>query len=59
MFAANKDDKRRVEKALGESGMLSSKNEAIPLQKFTFEDFFNLYKSLTQRSEIEKIFDDM
>lgn len=59
IFAQHKDDRRRVEKALDVSGLQSSKGDAIPIQKFQFEDFFNLYKNLTQRTEMEKIFDEM
>lgn len=29
------------------------------MQKFQFEDFFNFYKSLTQRTEVEKVFDEI
>jgi len=29
----------------------------VPLSKFQFEDFFNFYKSLTQRSDMEKVFE--
>lgn len=58
-FAAGKDDRRRVEKALDVSGLPSGKNDTLPLSKFAFEDFFNLYKNLTQRSEVEKIFDEL
>lgn len=29
----------------------------MPLLKFQFEDFFNFYKSLTQRSDVEKVFE--
>ncbi|XP_011648252.1 1-phosphatidylinositol 4,5-bisphosphate phosphodiesterase classes I and II isoform X1 [Pogonomyrmex barbatus] len=57
MFAQNKDDRRRVEKALDISGFPSGKNDVIPLLKFQFEDFFNFYKSLTQRSDVEKVFE--
>ncbi|KAG8323388.1 phosphatidylinositol phospholipase C activity protein [Homalodisca vitripennis] len=59
MFAQNKEDRKRVEKALDASGFPSAKNDAISPQKFTFEDFFNFYKNLTQRSEIEKIFEEL
>lgn len=58
-FASNKDDKRRVEKALDVSGFPSGKNDSLPLNKFQFEDFYNLYKNLTQRSEVEKIFEEL
>lgn len=59
MFVSHKDDKRRVEKALEASGLPINKADAISLQKLQFEDFFNLYKNLTVRSEVEKLFDEM
>lgn len=59
LFASSKDDRRRVEKALDVSGLPSGKGELLPLSKFQFEDFFNLYKNLTQRSEVEKIFEEL
>jgi len=34
-------------------------NDALSLQKFQFEDFFNFYKSLTHRVEVEKIFEEL
>lgn len=58
-FASNKDDKRRVEKALDLCGLPSGKNDVIPQHKFMFEDFYSLYKNLTQRTEVEKIFEDL
>lgn len=58
-FASNKDDKRRVEKALDVSGLPSGKGESLLQNKFQFEDFYNLYKNLTQRSEVEKIFEEL
>ncbi|XP_054744599.1 1-phosphatidylinositol 4,5-bisphosphate phosphodiesterase classes I and II isoform X1 [Anastrepha obliqua] len=57
MFAQNKEDRKRVEKALDMSGLPSGKIETLSMPKFHFEDFFNLYKNLTQRCEVEKIFD--
>ncbi|XP_076296651.1 phospholipase C at 21C isoform X1 [Lasioglossum baleicum] len=59
MFAQSKDDRKRVEKALDISGFPSGKNDVIALQKFQFEDFFNFYKSLTQRSDVEKVFESI
>ncbi|XP_055591839.1 1-phosphatidylinositol 4,5-bisphosphate phosphodiesterase classes I and II isoform X2 [Uranotaenia lowii] len=58
-FATNKDDRRRVEKALDVSGLPSGKVDSLALSKFQFEDFFNLYKNLTQRSEVEKVYDEL
>ncbi|XP_012521889.1 1-phosphatidylinositol 4,5-bisphosphate phosphodiesterase classes I and II isoform X1 [Monomorium pharaonis] len=57
MFTQNKEDRKRVEKALDISGFPSGKNDAVPLTKFQFEDFFNFYKSLTQRTDVEKVFE--
>ncbi|KAI5710352.1 hypothetical protein M8J75_007946 [Diaphorina citri] len=34
-------------------------NDAISLSKFTFEEFFTFYKNLTNRIEVEKIFDQI
>ncbi|XP_066601294.1 1-phosphatidylinositol 4,5-bisphosphate phosphodiesterase classes I and II [Prorops nasuta] len=59
MFAQNKEDRKRVEKALGTSGMPSGKSDVLMLEKFQFRDFFNFYKSLTQRMDVEKVFNDI
>lgn len=59
MFAQNKDDRKRVEKALENTGFPSGKLETVSVSKFTFEEFYNLYKNLTQRSEVEKVFDNL
>ncbi|NP_001165392.1 phospholipase C beta 1 [Bombyx mori] len=58
-FAQNKEDKKRVEKALSESGLPTGKNDTISQSKFQFEDFFAFYKSLTQRTEVQKIFNGL
>lgn len=59
MFAQNKEDRKRVEKALDTIGIPSGKNDSISIEKFTYEVFFNFYKTLTTRSEIEKVFNEM
>ncbi|XP_074102173.1 phospholipase C at 21C isoform X2 [Cotesia typhae] len=59
MFTTNKEDRKRVEKALDISSLPSAKTDAVPLQKFQFKDFYNFYKSLTQRTDIEKVFDEI
>nr|XP_018906114.1 PREDICTED: 1-phosphatidylinositol 4,5-bisphosphate phosphodiesterase classes I and II [Bemisia tabaci] len=59
IFAQNKEDRKRVEKALDASGIPSGKNDTVSVQKFQFEDFFNFYKNLTQRTEVEKIFEEL
>lgn len=56
MFAQNKDDRKRVEKALDSCGFPSGKNDAINPEKFTYDDFFSFYKHLTQRTDLEKVF---
>lgn len=59
MFAQNKEDRKRVEKALDISGLPSGKNDTISVEKFQYEDFFNFYKNMTQRTEVEKVFNEM
>ncbi|XP_073949502.1 phospholipase C at 21C [Choristoneura fumiferana] len=59
IFALNKEDKKRVEKALSESGLPTGKTDTISLSKFQFEDFFAFYKSLTQRTDAQKIFNSL
>ncbi|XP_034950474.1 1-phosphatidylinositol 4,5-bisphosphate phosphodiesterase classes I and II isoform X2 [Chelonus insularis] len=59
MFTTNKEDRKRVEKALDISSLPSGKNDAVPLEKFQFEDFYNFYKSLVQRTDVEKVFDEI
>lgn len=59
MFSQNKDERKRVEKALENTGLPSGKLESISVSKFTFEEFYNLYKNLTQRDEVEKVFDNL
>ncbi|KAK7575739.1 hypothetical protein V9T40_012025 [Parthenolecanium corni] len=59
MFSQNKEEKKRIEKALDSSGLPSGKNECLNPAAFSFEDFLTFYKNLTQRSELEKIFDGL
>lgn len=59
MFAQNKEDRKRVEKALFTVGIPTGKNEAISIEKFQYEDFFNFYKTLTVRKEVEKVFTEL
>ncbi|XP_047509038.1 1-phosphatidylinositol 4,5-bisphosphate phosphodiesterase classes I and II isoform X2 [Pieris napi] len=59
LFAQNKEDKKRVEKALSESGLPTGKTDTICQSKFQFEDFFGFYKSLTQRTEVLNIFNKL
>ncbi|KYB27786.1 1-phosphatidylinositol 4,5-bisphosphate phosphodiesterase classes I and II-like Protein [Tribolium castaneum] len=59
MFAQSRDDKRRIETVLQSTGLPYGKNDTLSPEKFQFEDFFNFYKNLTQRSEIEKVFNDI
>ncbi|CAB3247460.1 unnamed protein product [Arctia plantaginis] len=59
LLAQNKEDKKRVEKALSESGLPTGKIDTINQSKFQFEDFFAFYKNLTQRTEVQKIFNNL
>lgn len=59
MVTQNKDDRKKVERALEAAGLPCGKNDALPVQKFSFEDFFNFYKHLTMRTEVDKIFEQL
>lgn len=59
MFAQSRDDRKRVEKALDVSNLPSGKNDTIPVEKFQYEDFFIFYKNLTQRPEVERVFNEL
>ncbi|XP_015930069.1 1-phosphatidylinositol 4,5-bisphosphate phosphodiesterase classes I and II isoform X2 [Parasteatoda tepidariorum] len=59
MFAQHKDDKKRVEKALEACGLPSGKNDTIPAEKFPSDLFFNFYRHLAGRDEVDKIFEKL
>ncbi|XP_070179515.1 1-phosphatidylinositol 4,5-bisphosphate phosphodiesterase classes I and II-like [Littorina saxatilis] len=58
-IASNREDKRKVEKALESAGLLNEKNDAVEPSKLTFENFFNFYIQLTGRSEVDLIFQQL
>ncbi|XP_043247601.1 1-phosphatidylinositol 4,5-bisphosphate phosphodiesterase classes I and II-like isoform X3 [Amphibalanus amphitrite] len=58
-FASNKEDRKRVEKALESSGLPCVKSDTIEQDKFTMKHFLAFYMHLTGRREIEKIFDEL
>ncbi|XP_052272582.1 1-phosphatidylinositol 4,5-bisphosphate phosphodiesterase beta-1-like isoform X3 [Dreissena polymorpha] len=55
----NKDDKKRVEKALETMDFKASKTDTIDPNKFTFDDFFTFYRHLIGRTEVDKVFDEI
>ncbi|XP_050405762.2 1-phosphatidylinositol 4,5-bisphosphate phosphodiesterase beta-1 isoform X2 [Patella vulgata] len=59
MVAQNRDDRRRVENALGAAGFASGKNDSLDPKDFTFEHFFNFYRHLVGRTEVDKVFDEI
>ncbi|GAB6020072.1 phospholipase c beta [Chamberlinius hualienensis] len=58
-FAQNREDKKRVEKALEATGLSFAKNETICPTKFGFDVFMDFYKHLTGRTDLQKIFEDL
>lgn len=58
-FAQNREDKKRVEKALEATGLSFAKNETICPTKFGFDVFMDFYKHLTGRTELQKIFEEL
>ncbi|XP_071037657.1 1-phosphatidylinositol 4,5-bisphosphate phosphodiesterase classes I and II isoform X2 [Parasteatoda tepidariorum] len=59
LFAQNKDDKKRVEKALELCGISTGKNDTICPEKFTLENFLSFYRYLTGREEVDAIFESL
>ncbi|XP_067142019.1 1-phosphatidylinositol 4,5-bisphosphate phosphodiesterase classes I and II-like isoform X3 [Centruroides vittatus] len=59
MFAQHKDDKKRVEKALEACNLPTGKNDGISSEKFTFDIFFNFYRHLVGREEVDNIFESL
>ncbi|KAG7306527.1 1-phosphatidylinositol 4-5-bisphosphate phosphodiesterase classes I and II, partial [Plutella xylostella] len=59
LFASSKEDRRRVEAALGAGGLPCGKDDRLHVDKFTFEDFFTFYKCLTQRDEVTQLFNQI
>ncbi|XP_060077533.1 1-phosphatidylinositol 4,5-bisphosphate phosphodiesterase beta-1-like [Ylistrum balloti] len=59
MVAKHTEDRRRVEKALEAVGFNAGKNETIDPNKFTFDGFFNFYRHLVGRTEVDKVFDEI
>ncbi|CAL1539426.1 unnamed protein product [Lymnaea stagnalis] len=57
--ANNRDDRKKVEKALESVGFHAGKTDTINPQKFTFDNFFNFYRHLVGRTEVDKIFDEL
>nr|XP_006815619.1 PREDICTED: 1-phosphatidylinositol 4,5-bisphosphate phosphodiesterase classes I and II-like [Saccoglossus kowalevskii] len=58
-LANSKDDRKKVEHALQAIGLPSGKNDVIPTERFTLEDFFIFYIRLTNRGEIDKVFQEI
>ncbi|GFY59781.1 1-phosphatidylinositol 4,5-bisphosphate phosphodiesterase classes I and II [Trichonephila inaurata madagascariensis] len=57
LFAQNREDKKRVEKALELCGVSTGKNDSINPEKFSFENFLSFYRYLTGREEVDAIFE--
>ncbi|GIX88481.1 1-phosphatidylinositol 4,5-bisphosphate phosphodiesterase classes I and II [Caerostris extrusa] len=57
LFAQNREDKKRVEKALELCGVATGKNDAINPEKFSCENFLSFYRYLTGREEVDAIFE--
>ncbi|GFX64238.1 1-phosphatidylinositol 4,5-bisphosphate phosphodiesterase classes I and II [Trichonephila clavipes] len=56
LFAQNREDKKRVEKALELCDVSTGKNDSINPEKFSFENFLSFYRYLTGREEVDAIF---
>jgi phosphatidylinositol phospholipase C beta len=59
MFANQREDRKRVENALREGKLLSSLDDRLAVDQLTEEQFFSFYRFLTQRIEVNRIFESM
>ncbi|XP_076463725.1 1-phosphatidylinositol 4,5-bisphosphate phosphodiesterase beta-1-like [Babylonia areolata] len=57
--ASNREDKKKVEKALEAAGLLVGKSDSLDPSKFNFQNFFNFYHQLVGRTEVDTIFAEM
>lgn len=57
MFAQNKEDRKRVQKALEAAKLPSGPNDRI--DTFSFNDFFTFYHNLCGRTEVDAVFHKM
>ncbi|XP_043222613.1 1-phosphatidylinositol 4,5-bisphosphate phosphodiesterase classes I and II-like isoform X2 [Amphibalanus amphitrite] len=58
-IASNKEDRKRVEKAMEAAGLPSGKSDTLEPEAFTFRHFLAFYMHLTGRQELERIFDEL
>lgn len=56
MFTSNKEERKRIERALELTGLPSSRNDSILIDDFTFDKFLTFYRHLVGRTELEQIF---
>ncbi|BFZ12494.1 hypothetical protein BsWGS_15532 [Bradybaena similaris] len=56
-ITSNRDDRKKVEKALEAVGFHTGKTDFTNTQKF--DNFFNFYRHLLGRTEVDKIFDEL
>ncbi|GFO34871.1 1-phosphatidylinositol 4,5-bisphosphate phosphodiesterase beta-1-like [Plakobranchus ocellatus] len=59
ILATNRDDRKKVEKALDTMGFHAGRAESLPANKLTFDNFFSFYRHLVGRTEVDKIFDEL
>ncbi|XP_041352677.1 1-phosphatidylinositol 4,5-bisphosphate phosphodiesterase beta-1-like [Gigantopelta aegis] len=59
MVAVNREDRKKVESSLEAAGFHTGKNGNIDPHKLSFEQYFNFYRHLTGRTEVDKIFDEI
>uniref|UniRef100_A0A915KNR9 1-phosphatidylinositol 4,5-bisphosphate phosphodiesterase n=1 Tax=Romanomermis culicivorax TaxID=13658 RepID=A0A915KNR9_ROMCU len=58
-FSTNKDDRRKIEKALNAADLPFGKEDVIACDQLDDERFFLFYRCLTSRSEVQRIFSEI
>lgn len=59
VFSVHRDDKKKIEHALNAANLPSGRDDTIPVEQLTEEQFFLFYRCLTLRTEVQKIFHEM
>ncbi|XP_032241384.2 1-phosphatidylinositol 4,5-bisphosphate phosphodiesterase beta-1 isoform X2 [Nematostella vectensis] len=57
--SSSKEDRKRIQDALQSVGLPHGKNDAISLEKFSFDIFWEFYNRLCNRQDIDKIFTEI
>lgn len=59
LIAYQRDDRKKVETALRSANLITDRDDVIPVEQWTEDQFFLFYRCLTLRTDVQKIFTEM